>query len=175
MCEYKVKAAHPLNASHDVDEQRLLTRRFGVFAELLPEGYLRHQGAEDASSESSGLALEPEGPEAELDDMIKTWPGVDSIRADALHRNWDDLVAADEVLGQPVTRMAGHRCLGEESGDLIIDSVLLVFRIRGFVFAFSGRLLLRLQFCKGREGLAFKGREAIWRALLLFAHRPALP
>lgn len=37
MCEYKVKAAHPPNASHDVDEQRLLTRRFGVFAELLPE------------------------------------------------------------------------------------------------------------------------------------------
>lgn len=86
--------------------------------------------------------------------MIKTWSGVDSIRADALHRNWDDLVAADEVLGQPVTRMAGHRCLGEESGDLIIDSVLLVFRIHGcFVFTFFGRLLLRLQFCKGREGL----------------------
>lgn len=59
MCEHEVKAAHPLYACHGIDKQMLFTRRFGVFAELLPERHLRRQGAENVSSESSGLALSP--------------------------------------------------------------------------------------------------------------------
>lgn len=106
MCEYKLKAAHSLDARHDVDKQGLLTICFGVLAELLLEGCLRRQGAEDASSESSGLGFEPEGLETELDDIIKILPRVDGVRAGPLNRNGDDLVAADEVLGQTVARLA---------------------------------------------------------------------
>lgn len=92
----------------------MLTICFGVLAELLLEGCLRRQGAEDASSESSGLGFEPEGLETELDDIIKILPGVDGVRAGPLNRDGDDLVAADEALGQTVARLAGHWRLGEK-------------------------------------------------------------
>jgi hypothetical protein len=110
----KFNAAHSLYTNHNVDKQRLLASCFGVYAELLPERYIRHQSAEDASSGSSGLALEPEGLETELDDVTKAVPGVDGIRANSLCRNGDDLVVANEVLGQRVTRITGHYRLREK-------------------------------------------------------------
>lgn len=151
MCEYKLKAAHSLDARHDVDKQGLLTICFGVLAELLLEGRLRRQGAEDASSESSGLGFEPEGLETELDDIIKILPGVDGVRAGPLNRNGDDLVAADEVLGQTVARLAGHWRLGKKRRRSHRRQ-----RIAGvpnpwlWVCCFRLSLAGRLQFCRER-------------------------
>lgn len=147
MREYKVKAAHSVHTSYNIDKQRLLTSCFGVFAKLLPERYLRRQGAEDTSSKGSGLVLEPEGLETELDDVTKIFPSVDGIRAGPLYHHGDDLVTANEVLGQPVTCIAGHCCLGEKSGDLIVDSYCWV----------SGSMVFGLLFpvvsCRSSSGL----------------------
>lgn len=113
----------------------MLTICFGVLAELLLEGCLRRQRAEDASSESNGLGFEPEGLETELDDITKILPGVDGVRAGPLNRDGDDLVAADEALGQTVRTSRGSLASwGKKDGDLIVDSVLLVFRTHGFGF-----------------------------------------
>jgi hypothetical protein len=90
MCEYEVQVAHSRYTSHDVDKQRLLpTSRCRVLAELLPERHVWREGAEDASGENGDLYLELERLEAELNDMPKALPGVNSIRADTLHRHWN--------------------------------------------------------------------------------------
>lgn len=133
MCEYEVQAAHSPYPRHHIDKKRLFPSRLRIFTERLPKRYVWRKGAKDPSGKISGFYLELERLEAELNDIAKVLPSVHSVRADSLHRDGNDLVAADELLGQCIARLAVHRRLREKGGDFVVDSVLLVFRSHGIL------------------------------------------
>lgn len=68
-----------------MDEQGLLLtgRCRRVLAELLPERYVWGESAKDLSGENGGFHLEPQGFEAELNDVAMVRPGIESIGADS--------------------------------------------------------------------------------------------